>query len=246
MRMFRETKWKALSIINVWILILVGVTIVAADEGDTTVSIDPSGQTVSADDTFDVNVSCVPSQPVKAFEFRLSFNPSLLQANSVTEGDIFEGYTTFFNPGTIDNNAGTIVDVYGLIVGQGNVSVNGSFVTISFTAKDSSGTSSVYIADVGVTDESGYIPIEVSEGSVTVQGTSGGGPPGGGGYVPPAGGDGNNAPDTPMTPSGPIFVEVGVEYVYTSSTVDVDGDQVRFRFDWGDGDLSNWSEFVAS
>ncbi|UCD13722.1 MAG: PKD domain-containing protein, partial [Thermoplasmatales archaeon] len=32
----------------------------------------------------------------------------------------------------------------------------------------------------------------------------------------------------------------------TSSTVDVDGDQVRFRFDWGDGDLSNWSEFVAS
>ncbi|UCD13704.1 MAG: PKD domain-containing protein, partial [Thermoplasmatales archaeon] len=56
----------------------------------------------------------------------------------------------------------------------------------------------------------------------------------------------NNTPETPVKPSGSTFVEIGVEYVYTSSTVDVDGDQIRFRFDWGDGDLSNWSEFVVS
>ncbi len=243
MRIFERTKWSALSII-IGITILFGTISVAADAGDTTVSLSPSSQTVSSDDTFNVNVSCVPGQPIKAFEFKLSFNPSLLQANSVTKGNIFDGYSTFFNPGTIDNNAGTIVDVYGLIIGSGNVSGNGTFVTISFTAKDPSGTSSLDINDVGVTDETGYLAINVSDGSVTVQG-SGGGPPGGGGYMPPAG-DGNDAPETPMTPSGPMFVELGVEYQYTSSAVDPDGDDIRYRFDWGDGNMSNWTAFVPS
>ena len=66
---------------------------------------------------------------------------------SETEGDIFDDYTTFFNPGTIDNNAGTIVDIYDLIMGSGNVTDTGTFVTISFTAKDASGTSSLDIYD---------------------------------------------------------------------------------------------------
>ena len=215
----------------------------AADAGDTTVSLSPSSQTVSSEDTFNVNVSCVPGQPIKAFEFRLSFNPSLLQVNSVTEGNIFSGYYTYFNSGTIDNNAGTIVDVYGLIIGSGNVSDNGTFVNISFTAKDPSGTSSLDFDDVGVTDEVGYLTINVSDGSVTVLGSGGGGPPGGGGYMPPAG---NDAPETPMTPAGPTFVELGIEYQYTSSTIDTDGDDIRYRFDWGDGNMSNWTAFVPS
>jgi len=151
---------------------------VAADEGDTTVSLDPSSQTVSAGDTFIVNVSCVPGQPIKAFEFRLAFDSLVLQATLVDEGDIFDGYTTFFNSGTIDNNAGTIVDVFGLIMGLGNVSDPGTFVTISFTAKDTSGTSSLDINGVGITNETGYVSVDVSDGSVVVQGT-GDDPPGG-------------------------------------------------------------------
>ena len=71
--------------------VLFGTISVVADEGDTIVSIDPSSQTVSAGETFTINVSCVPGQPIKAFELKLSFNASLLQANSVTEGDIFDG-----------------------------------------------------------------------------------------------------------------------------------------------------------
>ncbi|EMR74674.1 PDK repeat-containing protein [Thermoplasmatales archaeon SCGC AB-540-F20] len=215
-----------------------------ADAGDTTVSLSPSSQTVSSEDTFNVNVSCVPGQPIRAFEFRLSFNPSLLQVNSVTEGNIFSEYNTYFNSGTIDNNAGTIADVYNLIIGSGNVSDSGTFVTISFTAtKDSSGTSSLDINDVGVTDETGYVSIEVSDGSITVQGTNLPSPP-----VSPSGGgtEQNNPPDVPVKPSGPTFVELGVEYQYTSSAVDPDGDDIRYRFDWGDGNMSNWTAFVPS
>ena len=56
----------------------------------------------------------------------------------------------------------------------------------------------------------------------------------------------NNPPETPIKPSGPTLVEMGVEYTYSSSTFDVDGDQVCFRFDWGDGNFSDWSDFVDS
>ena len=56
----------------------------------------------------------------------------------------------------------------------------------------------------------------------------------------------NNPPETPIKLSGPMFVEMGVEYAYSSSTFDVDGDQVRFRFDSGDGNFSDWSDFVDS
>ena len=61
----------------------------------------------------------------------LYFDASLLQVNSVTEGDIFDNYTTFFNPGTIDNVGGSVTNIFGLVIGQGNVSGNGSFITIS-------------------------------------------------------------------------------------------------------------------
>ena len=96
--------------------------------GPTPVSVNPSSQTVNASDTFTVTVECVPQQPVKAFELKLSFNPSLVRATSVAEGDLFEGYQTFFNGGEIDNSAGRIINMYNLIVGPGTVTGNGSLV----------------------------------------------------------------------------------------------------------------------
>jgi len=39
---------------------------------------------------------------------------------------------------------------------------------------------------------------------------------------------------------------MGVEYTYSSTAFDVDGDQIQLQFDWGDGTYSNWSEFVAA
>ncbi|MBE3114408.1 MAG: PKD domain-containing protein [Thermoplasmata archaeon] len=60
--------------------------------------------------------------------------------------------------------------------------------------------------------------------------------------VPPQ----NNPPNSPFKPIGPTFIERGVNYAYTGSAIDPDGDQVRLRFDWGDGNFSNWSEFADS
>jgi len=112
---------------------------------------------------------CVPLAPIKSYELKLSFDPLLLQVNSVAEGNIFDGYSTFFSSGTIDNTAGTIVDVYGLIIGPVTVTGSGTFVTISFTAKDTTGTSNLDLYDVGVTNSTAYISIDVNSGSVSVE-----------------------------------------------------------------------------
>jgi hypothetical protein len=135
----------------------------------TNVSILPLSQTVSPGETFTVDVYCVPAQPIKSFELKLSFNSSILQANSVTKGHIFNGFDTFFNPGNINNTDGTIVNIYGLIMESGNVTEPGIFATISFTAEPTFGTSILDIYDVGVTNETGYIPIAVNDGSVKVR-----------------------------------------------------------------------------
>ena len=233
-------------------VMLLAVPGVGADELDIIINIGPASQTVDAGETFTVNVSCTPGRPIKAYEFKVSFDASLLQANSVVEGDIFDGYTTFSNAGTINNNVGSIVDVYGLIVGTSNVSEPGAFVTISFTAKTISGVSQLHIYSVGVCDENGYLSTVITDGVVTVVGTDDppSPPPSGPPSLPPdlPGDDTqeNNPPDSPLALSGPTFVEMGVEYGYAGSTTDPDGDQIRYRFDWGDGTLSDWSELADS
>ena len=210
----------------------------------TSVSVNPSSQTISAGNTTNITIECIPGQPVKAFELKISFNPSLLQATSVVEGDFFRAYnTTFFSPGIIDNVAGTIVNVYDLIVGSGNVTNAGSLIRINFTARSTSGISTLSLYDVRLTNESDYIEIAVSSGSVTVTGGSSS-PPSEPPGNPPAGE--NTPPNPPPKPVGPTLVELGPSYSYSSSAIDPDGDQVRLRFDWGDESLSDWTNFVDS
>ena len=50
----------------------------------------------------------------------------------------------------------------------------------------------------------------------------------------------NNPPLKPSTPSGPNSGKPGVQYMYTTSTTDPDGDMIYYKWDWGDGNFSNW------
>ena len=51
---------------------------------------------------------------------------------------------------------------------------------------------------------------------------------------------GNQRPNTPSKPSGHSSGNVNDEYTYTSSTIDPDGDQVYYLWDWGDGNTIGW------
>ena len=56
----------------------------------------------------------------------------------------------------------------------------------------------------------------------------------------------NDPPDKPAKPSGQISGKIGVEYTYSSVTTDIDGDEVYYWFDWGDGTNSGWIGPYAS
>ena len=62
-------------------------------------------------------------------------------------------------------------------------------------------------------------------------------------YIPPLQ---NNAPETPTTPNGPTTGYTGVTHNYSTNTIDPDGDQIKYKFDWGDGNISDWSDLVDS
>jgi len=341
---YKKIKFFSFFIIIYTILLSTSIPVVLADPGDTLVYVNPANQIVTIGENFNINIYCDPGQPIKAFEFKLSFNPSLIQANSVSKGNIFNGYTTFYNYGIINNSAGTIINIYGLIQGEGNVTNPGSLVIISFTAKSISGTSFLNIYDLGVTNETNYVSTSITNGNVTINlpdithtfsdvtpsnnsagvlistsllsiginnsngnpfyweiitvpniGNNSGNneyngtktcsisglnyqttynwyvicrdlisskwtnvsyrfttqnnnppPGGGGGYIPPGVEEENNPPNKPFTPMGIVFIENNTLYEYFSSTYDIDGDNICYKFDWGDGNFSTWSEYLPS
>jgi hypothetical protein len=57
----------------------------------------------------------------------------------------------------------------------------------------------------------------------------------------------NSIPLTPSSPTGPDAGKVNEEYTFVSSTTDLDGDEIYYMFDWGDGSFSNWlGPFVSN
>jgi len=135
--------------------------------GVTTLNVNvPTGE-YHQGDFIDVSIVCVPTQYVKAWECKLNFNKNVLNAVQVEEGNFFSGYQTFFNEGTIDNVQGTIIDMYNLIIGQGNVTGDGTIVDITFQAVGY-GLCNISLYDVGITNETMYIPSAVIDASVFV------------------------------------------------------------------------------
>jgi outer membrane protein assembly factor BamB len=54
------------------------------------------------------------------------------------------------------------------------------------------------------------------------------------------------APNTPGAPTGPSSAPKDSLCTFTTITTDPDGDGVSYRFDWGNGDTSTWTDWVPS
>jgi len=122
-------------------------------------------------DTLVVAIICSPGQSIKAYECSLTYDPSVLSIESVTEGNIFSGYDTFYNNGTIDNTAGELNDVFSVIVGSGNVTDSGSLIIVTFEAIGS-GIAWINLTDVGITDETSYLSVSLSNDSCEIDSDS--------------------------------------------------------------------------
>jgi len=47
-------------------------------------------------------------------------------------------------------------------------------------------------------------------------------------------------PDKPEKPSGHTSGTAGVEYEYSTFTTDPNNDQIYYKWDWGNGNMSDW------
>ena len=136
-------------------------------ENNTTVCIYPYVQVVKKGETLNVSIYVEPGEPIVGINVgRLSFDPSILHLNSVTEGDIFDPYDTF-TPGVINNTDGTVTGISGI---TSNATTDpGAFCCISFTAQEKIGTSLLDLEDVIVTNISGVeVLVIVNDGEVAI------------------------------------------------------------------------------
>jgi hypothetical protein len=136
---------------------------------------------------FDVNVIIDPEgEHIAGVQLDLEYNPSSILINSITEGNFLKqsGINTFFNKGTIDNSIGKAVNIYGAILGIGNVTTPGTFIIISATSIQSINSKDITLTNVlMVNPEGGQVyPIPTpkpTDQTQAVSSASGDAPPGG-------------------------------------------------------------------
>jgi Cohesin domain len=108
------------------------------------------------DSVLPLNVTASDVTDLYAYQFSLNFAPNLLQAVSVTEGGFLaSGGPTFFDPGVIDNPAGTVAFILDTLIGPvPGVSGSGLLATINLRTVGA-GLAQLSLSDVLAVDSSG-------------------------------------------------------------------------------------------
>jgi len=134
------------------------------------INVTPLSQTISENTFFTIQVSVSPSESIAGVQMELLFNPTLIMVDSITEGDLFQGYSNYFHPGIIDNLNGSIRNVFTVILSPGDgVSTQGTFVTIKCLSKNTNGTSPLNLSNIMIGNPSAFqVPASVTNGSVIV------------------------------------------------------------------------------
>ena len=133
------------------------------------VAVTPSTQILIPGATFITNISIDPQgTTIAGAQLNIAFNSSLIRVNSITEGNLFNrGAATFFNDGTINNSAGTVINTFNAIIGRYNVTTQGNFIIINATVIGTYGTSGINISNVKISDPNGNpVALNVTNGSV--------------------------------------------------------------------------------
>ena len=88
------------------------------------------------DDTFTLDISAENVFDMAGWQFDIAFDPAILEAISVSEGNFLKtGGTTFFQGGSIDNATGKITDLSAARLSAQGVSGTGTLLQVRFKAK---------------------------------------------------------------------------------------------------------------
>jgi hypothetical protein len=164
MKRFRKALLVILSIV-LW-----GTFIFFVQEGNmTTIKVTPSKSPVKIGESFSVNVEITPDVVIGGGQLNFGFNPAAMRVDSVVQGP-FLGSESWWHGGTIDNVAGTVKDVYGVVLtpGQG-ISTKGIFVTFNCTALAAGKPSNLALTSVVMGNLEGVaVPFDLSVSQVAI------------------------------------------------------------------------------
>ncbi len=178
--------------------------------GENTV-VDAAGTSpVSPGEAFTIPIIIEPNQAIAGVQFSLTFDASLVTVDSIQEGSLLNqgGASTYFYPGQIDNQAGSITGVAGAIISPGQtVSTSGTFATITMTAGSTEGTCNFILSNVIIGDAQGQsVSVSIDNGQVII--------------------DTNEAPV--LSSIGNKSVNEGVSLQFTISATDPDDDSMTY------------------
>jgi len=143
-------------------IFLVSIPISVPKVGDTIISINPTSQSISVGDTFQIQIEVDPAEPIKGVSCSLKFDSSIVTVNSVTPGEMF----AMSDGGSINNDAGIVKGMFGIEIG-GTINP-GILATVNFTAENE-GTSLFNLVDVSASDDNdGLASTYVKSGMVTI------------------------------------------------------------------------------
>ena len=138
-----------------------------------TMSIQPTPSAVTAGQVFTLSVEITGATDLYGYQFDIGFNPTVLQATSVTEGAFLGmGGPTIFLPGTIDDVGGTIADNADILNGAvSGVNGSGDLLDITFQAL-AAGSSSLDIFNLIALNSFGQgLTVDTVNATVNVTGS---------------------------------------------------------------------------
>lgn len=133
-----------------------------------TLTLVPSPASPQPGQTLSLAVVASGLSDLYAWQFSLGFNPSVLQATTVTQGSYFGATTTSFGFAALNNTTGLVDTVYQSMFGPGpGVSGSGTLATLNFNVL-SVGTSPLVWSDVIFLNSLlGNISVQANNSSVT-------------------------------------------------------------------------------
>ncbi len=92
---------------------------------------------VEVGDTFTLHLSAADVTDLAGWQTDIVFDPAILEANSMSEGDFLEpgNGQTFFQKGTMNNERGRITGLSSARISEGGVSGEGTLLSVTFTAQ---------------------------------------------------------------------------------------------------------------
>lgn len=150
------------------IALLLGAVATQAVAADAVLSIVPSASPAVVGSTVNLNIQLNGVVDLYAYNFSLSFDPSVLQATGGTEGALLAtGGSTYFDVGTIDNTTGLISYSFNTLVGAvPGVNGSGSLAQLSFNVLTAGSTALTFSDTIFLNSSLGDVSLQIQNGAL--------------------------------------------------------------------------------